>query len=56
MADSLRTEINNIVVQRLTMSLVTEVKVNVPDLASEFMQSLSDMILEQPQEEQGAAH
>jgi hypothetical protein len=52
MADSLRTDINDLVVQRLTMSLVTGAKVNVPDLVSAIMHSLSDMILEQPQEEQ----
>jgi len=52
MADSLRREINNLIVQRLTMSLVTGAKVNVPDLVSDFMASLSDMILEQPSEEQ----
>jgi hypothetical protein len=32
--------------------VVTEVKVNVPDLVSNFIASLSDMILEQPTKEQ----
>ena len=52
MAASLREDINNLVVQRVTRSLVTGEKINVPDWVSDMTASLADMILEQPAEEQ----
>jgi chemotaxis regulatin CheY-phosphate phosphatase CheZ len=48
----LHESINELVVQLVTTSIITGKKINVPDVVSEMMQSLADMILEQPVEEQ----
>jgi hypothetical protein len=52
MAASLREDINNLVVQRVTRSLVTGEKINVPDWVSDMTASLAEIILEQSEEEQ----
>jgi hypothetical protein len=48
----LREDINNLVAQSVTLSLITGEKINVPDWVSEMTASLADMILEQPEDEQ----
>ena len=53
MADtSLYDDINNLIVERLKMTLLTGEKVNLPDWVSDMAQCMADMILQQPEREQ----
>ena len=49
---SLRDAINELVITRLKLVLLTGEKINLPDWVSDMAASMADMILQQPEEEQ----